>query len=174
MKQCSTCKQLRPVTEFHKSSKAPDGLQPRCKACKLEVNRDRRLAQHRKHAAENREANRAYSRDYRRRNREKLLAIQAVKRSSKREQYTASEKVNLAVNRGELPAAKSLYCCRCHEQAAHYHHQSYLPDDRLNVLPLCNSCHRRIDKGGMEIVFSGFAYKVHPVGMLRIGIAGLP
>ena len=35
MKTCTKCKENKPVTEFNKLSKAADGLQYHCKACKL-------------------------------------------------------------------------------------------------------------------------------------------
>lgn len=34
MKQCCTCKQLKPPTEFYKSSSSNDGIQRQCKLCK--------------------------------------------------------------------------------------------------------------------------------------------
>lgn len=33
MKRCSSCKELKPVTEFHKNSRHKDGLQNYCKSC---------------------------------------------------------------------------------------------------------------------------------------------
>lgn len=33
MKRCGTCKQLKPISEFSKQTKAKDGLQSRCKEC---------------------------------------------------------------------------------------------------------------------------------------------
>lgn len=34
MKRCSTCGETKPLTEFHKNKKRPDGLSERCKACR--------------------------------------------------------------------------------------------------------------------------------------------
>lgn len=34
MKRCSTCGEPKPLTEFQKNRKRPDGLQERCKACR--------------------------------------------------------------------------------------------------------------------------------------------
>lgn len=52
-KRCSRCKQVKPVAEFHRHAKRPDGLQTRCKPCLLalkkpvlpEIQRDRNLRQ---------------------------------------------------------------------------------------------------------------------------------
>lgn len=35
VKRCTACKQVKPVSEFHKRTKSPDGLRPRCKECRL-------------------------------------------------------------------------------------------------------------------------------------------
>lgn len=32
-KICTKCKETKDISEFHKKSKAKDGLQPRCKSC---------------------------------------------------------------------------------------------------------------------------------------------
>ena len=42
MKRCGRCKQIKPVTEFHRSRRLEDGLQRRCKACDLIVQREQR------------------------------------------------------------------------------------------------------------------------------------
>ena len=34
MKQCFTCKETKPLTEFQKKANAKDGLHPNCKTCK--------------------------------------------------------------------------------------------------------------------------------------------
>lgn len=40
MKTCTQCLQQKAFTEFHKMAKSPDGLQYRCKACKLQHQRE--------------------------------------------------------------------------------------------------------------------------------------
>lgn len=39
MKKCYLCKTLKELTEFHKASKRPDGLQTRCKVCSKDAKR---------------------------------------------------------------------------------------------------------------------------------------
>jgi 5-methylcytosine-specific restriction endonuclease McrA len=42
MKQCSTCKEIKPTSEFNKDSGSKDGLQSKCKSCKSAYARERR------------------------------------------------------------------------------------------------------------------------------------
>lgn len=37
VKQCSRCKQVKPLSEFHKKKRETDGFQPYCKQCNLEA-----------------------------------------------------------------------------------------------------------------------------------------
>jgi 5-methylcytosine-specific restriction endonuclease McrA len=41
MKTCKKCGQVKPLTEYHRQAKNPDGLQYWCKDCKRQENRDR-------------------------------------------------------------------------------------------------------------------------------------
>lgn len=56
MKTCRACGETKPVEEFHKASKAPDGRQYRCKECSIAAARQR--------AIDNPEAKRAADRKY--------------------------------------------------------------------------------------------------------------
>lgn len=39
-KTCSKCKEVKPLTEFHKRAKATDGLQGQCKTCNIEARKE--------------------------------------------------------------------------------------------------------------------------------------
>lgn len=41
LKYCPKCKTLKPLSEFHKNKAAKDGLQPICKKCRSESDRER-------------------------------------------------------------------------------------------------------------------------------------
>jgi len=56
-------------------------------------------------------------------------------------QVRARAAVNSAVRAGKMVPAKFLHCVRCENEAAEYHHWSYLPEHRLEVIPLCKQCH---------------------------------
>jgi len=51
--------------------------------------------------------------------------------------------VQQAIKRGEIPPISAQQCADCGKQAIQYHHESYLPDDWLKVIPLCRPCHTR-------------------------------
>ncbi|WP_019059944.1 endonuclease VII domain-containing protein [Streptomyces prunicolor] len=57
MKTCQACKIAKPLDEFHKASKSPDGRQYRCKPCAISAARQRAL--------DNPEAKREADRKYR-------------------------------------------------------------------------------------------------------------
>jgi len=57
------------------------------------------------------------------------------------DKYRARQKVQYAIRSGKLPRAKECICFDCNNQASHYHHEDYLKP--LEVIPLCNSCHRK-------------------------------
>jgi hypothetical protein len=51
LKTCSTCKKIKPASEFWNDSRQTDGLMTRCKICKLIANQNakrRRLSKNRK------------------------------------------------------------------------------------------------------------------------------
>jgi hypothetical protein len=54
----------------------------------------------------------------------------------------AHKAVNSAIRKGVLKSAKLFNCQICGEQAAHlHHHNGYAPENYLDVIPLCVSCH---------------------------------
>jgi hypothetical protein len=90
-KTCASCRQRKPLTEYHRGKAYSDGLYPRCKACSAITrrqrslrNRERVLEQWRAYYAARREeicakkkawnkANLEYCQEYYRRNRERML-----------------------------------------------------------------------------------------------------
>ena len=85
-------------------------------------------------------------------------------------QYAAHRAVGKAQRDGELQPANKYKCLGCDEQAEHWHHPSYHPDDHLSVVPLCRACHGKAHSDKDEIPFG-----VVPtaVGVVRIAIAEL-
>ena len=71
MKQCSECKKTKPLKEFNKNRKAPDGYQYKCKKCQSDYFkwwRKKNPDKAKKHAEESgrvfREKNPNYNKDY--------------------------------------------------------------------------------------------------------------
>lgn len=59
-----------------------------------------------------------------------------------KERQKAREAVILAIRRGALPKAETLYCAYCGEKAHEYHHHlGYDEMCWLAVIPLCKPCH---------------------------------
>ena len=53
--------------------------------------------------------------------------------------------VKQAVKHGNLPKPSELKCKYCSIKAKEYHHPSYDSGNWLDVIPVCFSCHRKID-----------------------------
>lgn len=75
-KFCCKCHQTKPLTEFHKNSRARDGYKARCKLCNIaesiawqQKNRERYLARYSAWASRNRDKTRAASKRWNQRNR---------------------------------------------------------------------------------------------------------
>jgi len=130
-KQCSKCKEVKGLSEFCKDKYNKDGLCCQCRKCRL-IARNRyrstqqgkitekkyRLREGHKRAQQNR-----YVRDFHKRQ--------------------ACNAVNQAVRNNKLKKISLCTCTICNGQAEEYHHYNgYDIDNRLNVIPLCNKCHR--------------------------------
>ena len=72
MKRCNHCHEEKPLEEFGKLTKSPDGHSPRCKICQRKMNRDsysrcdkeKHRSRGKKRRLANIEAHRKYHRDY--------------------------------------------------------------------------------------------------------------
>jgi hypothetical protein len=51
MKQCTTCKETKPISEYYPNIRAVDGVQARCKRCSLDANRSHTQAANARRAA---------------------------------------------------------------------------------------------------------------------------
>ncbi len=159
LKRCTKCGEEKPATTeyFHKRNSAPIGLKSRCKACcKLDYDPERRSQKgreyyqthreevklkSRKHYYSNHEGRRKQRQIYYQNNKEKFHRNPAEYRQLHLAQVRANTAVANAVARGKIPAVDTLVCADCGNQARHYHHWSYAPEHRLDVTPLCTSCH---------------------------------
>lgn len=163
MRRCSICKQLKDDAEFAKDRTRHDGISPKCRDCQHSYNqkywRENRekyrkgQEKHRPARPRNpdtysrwRERNRAKlnaaAREYGKRNAPKVRAYSNNYIRENAEFYLAAKAVQRAIRHGVLPPAKECTCADCGRQAKHYHHESYAEQDRLNVTPLCVSCHK--------------------------------
>ena len=117
MKVCKKCGELRQLSEFNKDKQTKSGLSWSCRYCR-------------------REANRAYTKT------PQKAAYQAAYREKNREKVLAHRAVFLEINAGRMAPASACECADCGVSPAQtLHHHSYEPEHRLDVVPLCRSCH---------------------------------
>ena len=128
-KRCTKCKQLKPISEFHKQKKGIHGRRADCKPCVLA-----RVRKHQRHIEI-----KARRHDY-----ELLQTTKAKKRRyalANPEKVMAQRALNNEVKNGNMTKVDRLYCTDCSEPAQHYHHGDY--DKPLDVTPLCARCHKQ-------------------------------
>lgn len=154
-KRCSKCKKFFPATteHFNKSSKASDGLRTECKACRKPFSRDyyeRNTGKIKEYVQQWQRDNYEKWREYETKSRHNNPepSRNSVKRYMKKypEKRRAQQAVKYAVRVGKLPKVETCLCKFCGEQAEAYHHWSYLPEHKLDVIPLCTMCHNRLHK----------------------------
>jgi len=178
-KRCSTCKEIKPLSEFAKRASNSDGKQRVCKACSAIYQReyykkhgDRRAASQALYYASNKDRIKAHRAIYRARPeiRKRLSAYEAEYCSrrgvkARRAAYTkayfadseniakraAHKAVEGQVRASKLPWIGSL-TCKCGYPATSYHHYlGYAPEHWLDVEPLCGKCHYAAHKA-MDVI----------------------
>lgn len=179
-KTCSKCGETKPIGEYPKDKHGLYGVRGDCKECR-KINNASDATKESKRRYDKSEKAKAKGRRYRERNAESLrqrkrisyqkhIETEKVRRqkhytlnskillersrqykSSNPEKIEAQHAVLAEVRKGTIPKASECVCRTCGQQAAHYHHESYAPEDRLKVVPLCNSCHVRVHKGSLVL-----------------------
>lgn len=126
MKRCSRCKAIKPLDEFYRNRCANDGLQDRCRACHLAVNRE--------WAERNPNVRRA------------TIRRQDEKRKRHRGGPPYQRRTHLAVaraiKRGDLVRPSTCACCGAVDSPIYAHHDDY--EKPLSVRWLCARCHGRL------------------------------
>lgn len=133
MKQCSTCKQVQPLSSFYSRKGASDGLRSQCKSCHIESTiRTRDPAIHRA-------AVRRYTERLMATNPEKL---RERRRRRKHRPYGPKQRARLMLQRAAKKGlvTRPAACERCGAKGRiHGHHHDYAKP--LDVLWLCPACH---------------------------------
>lgn len=140
-KTCSKCGTTKPLDDFYKSPGYKDGHHTWCKKCFRKYYNDRYKVEKEDIKARNK----AYIKEHP----EVKRKIQREHESRNPEQRKAKNKVRWAVESGRMPKPTTLACRICGNRADHYHHWSYLPENWLNVIPLCKHCHGMLHKGSL-------------------------
>lgn len=160
-KRCSKCKEVKNESEFNKN-------QAYCKLCQREYNREynkeyyrknreaekrrslsyyhdnrsERLEYMRSYYQENRESEIARHLEWREEHRDNFLSSRQKYHDSHENELLARREVRQAVVTGKIPPASDLDCVTCGGEAKEYHHyRGYSKGNRLDIVPLCYSCH---------------------------------
>lgn len=135
MKTCSTCKDVKPESEFYRDARRPDGLKSQCKKCHCltsMLSRD---------PANHRDSNREWMRKSKYATREEVRE-RALLRSRVRNkgiEVRARHLANVAVRLGFLTRPTGCPECGRGDLGIHAHHHDY--SKPLEVTWLCSECH---------------------------------
>lgn len=125
MKTCTNCKQTKSLSEYYRHYNSKDGYRYICKTCCS-----------------------AYQRKYRQTEKGKALVHKLKKLYHLRcpEKRKARQATRDAIRTGKIPRPEAFICANkdCLKQAEQYHHDSYEPEQRLAVTPLCEECHIKL------------------------------
>ncbi len=172
-KRCSKCKQIRPLSNFHRDKSKKDGHCFSCNICACKRRKKYRNSEKgktiikvweksesgkalRRHYQKT-EQYKAYQSRYRNSDFGKASIRASVKKYSKRFPLHIKAKgaVYYAVKIGKLPKVKTLQCYLCFKSAQQYHHYlGHEPQYKLDVLPMCIMCHRKLHRLGFPLALS--------------------
>ena len=147
-KRCSKCNSEKPVVEFFKNHSNKDGYHYWCKRCDIFYAQSKKGKQAAKRYFQSKRAKKI-RKEYRRTSKMRFVRNEQKKRYRRRnpQKIKAQKAVTYAIKSGRLPKPSNFQCSRsCGNQAQEYHHFSYLSEDWLNVIPVCQICHRFLDK----------------------------
>ena len=140
-KECFKCKTVKPLEDFYKHPRMPDGHVNKCKECnKNDVTANRN---------NNIEKIRAYDRE-RGKEPERIKAATEITKAWRAEdsrRNVAHTQVYQAIRKGNLVRQP---CIRCGEVKSLAHHEDY--DKPLEVMWLCQPCHKQRHKELREII----------------------
>lgn len=113
-KACTKCGQIKPLSEFHRRSRALDGRTQKCAECRRTENREH-MASRYKHPDP--EARRAYQAEYRERHAAETGAYKRRWRQDNAEDIAAKNKAWREANRARVRVVKAAYYDRAPEVA---------------------------------------------------------
>ena len=132
-KCCCTCKQTKDVSEFHKNRSTKDGFHFACKIC-VKTHQRTEEGKATKKRYEKSEKCKATRRRYSKRINAKFPELAKARNA-----------VNNAVAAGKLQRPNLFLCHYCPKPAQQYHHwKGYTKEVRLDVVPACKGCHKKV------------------------------
>lgn len=159
-KKCNACDRELSLSQFNRCTSCSDGLQYKCKECSAALLRQSRQehketlgneeqrAKWREARAKRADEAREATRESWRRKKQYYAQKTVEYRQQHPDRSAARRAVQMAIENGSLLRASTHQCANpdCGQQAKEYHHWSYEPQHRLSVIPLCQSCHRRLHR----------------------------
>ncbi len=145
-KRCSRCKQIKPISEFHKNRAQKDGYRNHCKNC----------VKCYQQSEKGKEVYRAINQRYNKTEkckirRKRYMQSEKGKRKSQRknlrqykrypERMKAYSAINNAIKTSKIPRV-AVFKCTCGNQAQQYHHhKGYAKKHWFDVIAICVPCH---------------------------------
>ncbi len=130
-KICFKCGEKKPLSDFYKHPRMPDGHVNKCKTCNKKDNS--------KNYRENIDYYKQYDQDRNSLRTKELTVYQRSTREQNPEKYKARTALNNAVRDGKI---KKKPCNKCgSEERIQGHHEDY--SKPLEVIWLCFKCHRK-------------------------------
>ena len=145
MKTCFKCKKEKPLADFYKHKMMADGHLNKCTECTKKDASE--------HRSNNLEKARAYDRERAKQPHRQALKTEQTRfwRAEDTRRSKCHRAVALAIKKGELVRKD---CNRCGEPKSLAHHEDY--DKPLQVIWLCQPCHKRRHKEMKIILNKGF------------------
>ena len=140
-KQCSKCGATKDLNFFKKDRRRQYGRAPHCKECQRET--DKKYRDDPRNAVKTTEYKEMYSRKYKGKYKETVKECVAIWHQRNQNAERAHSVVARAVKKGILPRVSTQPCSECGNTSSHYHHHNgYLPEHALDVVPMCRECHK--------------------------------
>ena len=161
LKDCTKCKDIKPLDEFYNNKTRPYGKTDWCDSCTKEHRNTSEFRAHQRKYRIKPEV-KAKEKEYYKTTNYKMSQQRyktspkgrvVAKRQDKRredlhpEKRKAKDFVHNMVRAGVLPQINTQKCKHCGNRADHYHHWSYLPEHWIEVIPLCKQCHVNLHQG---------------------------
>lgn len=166
MKTCTQCKQAKPLSEFHKRKASPDGLQPICKECKRQNDKEyyrnnserikQRIAKYRSKHIE--ECRAAYA-DWYQRNKEAVKARSRAWHHANKEKAAAYHKEYYRNNKSRLDALSAERQQNNPIQQREYNHRSRARKYGGKIAPVDFDFIYQRDRGICQICGKPVRYK---------------
>lgn len=138
-KFCPRCRKHIPTIYYFKNKQRKDGLHGYCKKCHSAI-----VSRYSK-TEKGKIMRRKISRKYRNTPNGKIKIKQYRESDIPYMKILARNYTRWAISTGKIPPIKTMKCKSCDRQANHYHHTcGYDFKNRLQVIPLCHSCHIKV------------------------------